>query len=148
MIVFDLDGVLIDCSVRKQMLSSGDISRHEYEVGAACDTDMPINDAVKVVQTLCAHYDIMYLTGRRKTAFDATYERLEELGFPMHQNLIMQPIGETTIEYKEQNLSDLVTTTEVVAFVDDSEENREAGKRVGIPVYGTIHELLRHLKRA
>ena len=90
LIVFDLDGVLIDTSIGKEKYNTHKMKNPEeatahYENGGYCYLDTEIENGVRTLHELLEKgYSIVYLTGRRVSAFDATLESLKGMNYPIN----------------------------------------------------------------
>jgi FMN phosphatase YigB (HAD superfamily) len=141
--VFDLDGVLFDPTMRKIAYGvSVSIERKQaevlYESGHYLQLDEVIEgslDCVLYYET--EGYEIVYLSGRRESATQATIEALLTAGFPVTQdNLHLKPTkDDCTIEFKHDVLSTYVKLFEEVIFFDDTESNRDVGHNLGIRTF-------------
>ena len=149
-IVLDLEGVLIDATSAKkaklQFEESGFplFGKLLYEEGQFVYLDTPILDTPCEIRKLGQKYEVFYLTGRRKSAYRLTFKRLKEMGFPISPHrLFMKPsIDDDTPQYKLRTLTILQESYDIIAFVDDKQNNRQVAEKLSIPTFGSIPELL------
>jgi len=149
-IVLDLEGVLIDATsakkVKRRLEESGFplFGKLLYEEGRFVFLDKPILDTPCEIRKLGQKYEVFYLTGRRKSAYSLTFKRLKELGFPISPHrLFMKPsIDDDTPQFKSRILTTLQQSHDIIAFVDDKQNNRQVAEKLSIPTFGSIPELL------
>lgn len=149
-VVFDLAGVLIDAAKGKreyeiQREKDSTKADKDYEQGLFAHFDTAISDSVQIVNSLVKEgYKIVFLTGRRESSYEHTKKRLAEIGFPVRDiPLYMKTTKKmNTYLYKKDVLRVLGNVYDIVAFVDDKADNREAGIELGIPVFERVEELL------
>ena len=154
LIVFDLDGVLIDTTHGKELYHTHKREHPEeavfhYENGAYCYLDTEIADGAITLNELAERgYSLIYLTGRRVSAKDATLQSMQNMNYPINSCcLFMKPSKEDdTVEFKEIMLKQYQDDYNIIAFVDDKESNRKAGDKLDIPTYETVEELLQAIE--
>ena len=146
-VVFDLDGVLFDPTLRKEQFAvdykvDPRMAYDHKEIGKYYHLDTPIDDVVSKVndwkQNGC---EIYYLTARRSVGRQETWDSLQEHGFPTDRisQLYMKPsIEMDSQEFKKLVLKDLQTRYTILGFWDDWEPNRAVATELGIPT----HEVL------
>lgn len=76
--IFDIDGVLADCTHRLHHLETTDKDRWD-RFYAECDKDVPMPDVIKTLAVLWSTgADIKFITGRRESVRDVTAKWLGE----------------------------------------------------------------------
>ena len=154
LIVFDLDGVLINASRGKEIYLTHKRENPEeaifhYENGGYCYLDTEISDGATALNELLDRgYSLIYLTGRRVSAKEATLKSMQNMNYPVNSCcLFMKPSKEDdTVKFKEIMLRQYQDDYNIIAFVDDKESNRKAGDNLDIPTYETVEELLQAIE--
>ena len=146
-VVFDLDGVLFDPTLRREQFASDfhidPWSAHTHTgIEKYYHLDTPINDVVaKVNEWKEKGHEVYYLTARRSMGRTETWRSLQTHGFPTDRlsQLYMKPsITMDTQEFKKLVLEDLQTKYDVLGFWDDWEPNRLVASELGIPTYEVV----------
>lgn len=146
-VVFDLDGVLFDPTLRKEQFASDyrvdpHLAHEHKEIGKYYHLDTPINDVVaKVNEWKDKGHEIYYLTARRSFGRKETWDSLQQHGFPTDRisQLYMKPSIELdTQEFKKAVLADLQHRYTILGFWDDWEPNRVVATELGIPAHEVV----------
>ena len=149
-VVYDLDGTLIDVSERlsKSLEEVGIQSLEEasdeqydevmkiFNSKKYLDTDKPIENVIKQLRDEADEYGVFILTGRVDDAKKATKRQLKDFDIPYDEvifvNEDLRDI-KATAENKAKQIQELQKQYEIVKFVDDIKENREAvAKIIGV----------------
>ena len=152
-VIFDIDDLLIDTTVRKKVYDDtklkldASIVKKDYENGGFFIYDGVLPFAVEVIMAFKnAGYVLIYITGRRKTMLDATYEQFKLVGIPFDKRLVFHK------DTKEQNTTNYKAFIydrlkrnglDVQYFFDDTVENCEMAESKGIPhIYLSLKDFL------
>lgn len=92
LVVFDIDGCVIDCEARVEKYASGDYEAYH----AAHPTDVPYPEGVAIYQMFLFNTSLtcLFVTSRNEDAREYTLEQLTQtLGYPKERiNLLMRPV--------------------------------------------------------
>tara|TARA_Y100000310_G_scaffold345319_1_gene463749 strand:+ start:8196 stop:8708 length:513 start_codon:yes stop_codon:yes gene_type:complete len=152
-VIFDIDDLLIDTTVRKIVYDNDKLKlklhivKKDYENGEYFIYDGLLPFAVDITTAFKnAGYVLVYITGRRKSMLDATYEQFNLLGIPYERRLIFHK------DTKEQNTTNYKgfiydrlkrKGLDVQYFFDDAVENCEMAETKGIPhIYLSLNDFL------
>lgn len=149
-VVYDLDGTLIDVSERlsKSLEEVGIQSLEEasdeqydevmkiFNSKKYLDTDKPIENVIKQLRDEADEYGVFILTGRVDDAKKATKRQLKDFDIPYDEVIFVNEDLKdikATAENKAKQIQELQKQYEIVKFVDDIKENREAvAKIIGV----------------
>jgi acid phosphatase class B len=148
MVVFDIDDLLVTTRLRLQKYISDlrvdfDKAQETYESGDYYEWDSVIDYAVETVNLFRdMGYKIAYLTGRRVSGFDSTYEFLTEAGFPVNKDYLFMKENRTvkTPIHKNRVFMELMDQGwDIRYYFDDNKANLEVAVELGIPnIYSSI----------
>lgn len=141
-VVYDLDGTLLDVSERlnkaKEEAGVQDLDNatdEEYEKVMSIfnsvkyiDFDKPKENVVNQLRQEANKYGVFIMTGRTKDMSRATKNQLNEFDIPydeiIHVNENLRDVNQTA-ENKALEIKKLSDNYEIIKFVDDEEENRK-----------------------
>lgn len=148
MVVFDIDDLLVTTRLRLQKYISDlkvdfDKAQSKYESGNYYEFDSAIDYAV---ETVCLFrdmgYKVAYLTGRRVSGFDSTYEFLTNAGFPVDRDYLFMKADRTinTAIHKNRAFTNLMDDGwDIKYYFDDNKANLEVAVELGIEnIYSSI----------
>ena len=148
MVVFDIDDLLVTTRLRLQKYISDlqvdfDKAQATYESGDYYEWDSIIDYAV---ETVCLFrdmgYKVAYLTGRRVSGFDLTYDFLTKSGFPVDRDYLFMKEDRrvNTAIHKNRAFTDLMDDGwDIQYYFDDNKANLEVAVELGIPnIYSSI----------
>lgn len=142
-VIYDLDGTLIDVSERlsKSLEEVGIQSLEEatdeqydevmkiFNSKKYIDTDKPKEDVINQLKQDADEYGVFIMTGRVGEVKDYTKQQLKKFNIPYDEiifvNEDLRDI-KSTADNKAQKVAELQKQYEIVKFVDDMPENREA----------------------
>jgi len=142
-VIYDLDGTLIDVSERlsKSLEEVGiqsleEATNEQYDKVMKIlnskkyiDTDKPKEDVINQLKQDADENGVFIMTGRVGEAKDCTKQQLKKFGIPYDEivfvNEDLRDI-KSTAENKAQKVAELQKQYEIIKFVDDMPENREA----------------------
>ena len=136
-ICIDLDSTLCDTSPRHHLIADPREDTDWVAYSLACENDMPIPGACRLVQLLAPHYRIVIVSARNEAARGLTERWLAAHGVP-HDELILgggdgAPAG--LEDFKVHHVGGLVGRGEQVALmVDDLPSLPVAMQLLGVPV--------------
>ena len=141
--VFDLDGVLIDCSERLQKcLQESNNKRNKlfwdcFLSDKYMYLDKPITEMIELAKYLDDRgIKIAIVSGRRKdTQYEATLKQLTEFEIPTHFLYLRNP-GDLRKDwqYKKDVILELMRIGEVILVVDDSIDVVKVVNELGVDV--------------
>lgn len=138
-VVFDIDNTLVDMNpVFKEIFQK----RLDHQAGwdyfeANCDRkDIAVKEHVLDMAKFFHEqpdFEVVFLTARSETVEEKTRNFLDKLGFEGCP-LIMRELTDTSLadNYKKKNLRYLQDIYNIIMFLDDEINNREAAKSLGI----------------
>lgn len=140
--VFDIDGVLIDNSLRVEKFreAKGEISFYDRSL---LETDKPRSVGISLLEDRLKKGLVIILTGRPKSTEKITKSQLMEVGINLSDVvLIMRPnaIKDPDLWKEEKILSLLEEGYEICEFHDDSEELLSSLKRKAKSIKLYLHK--------
>jgi len=152
-VIFDIDDLLIDTRVRKAVYDNDKdrlkthIVKRDYENGGYFIYDGLLPFAVEITTAFKnAGYLLIYITGRRKSMLDATYEQFDLMRIPYDKKFVFHK------DTKEQNTTNYKGFVydrlkrkgiDIQYFFDDTVENCEMAESKGIPhIYLSLTDFL------
>jgi hypothetical protein len=155
-VIFDIDDLLIDTTVRKIVYDNDKLKlkmhivKKDYENGGYFIYDGLLPFAVEVTTAFKnAGYVLVYITGRRASMLDATYEQFDLLGIPYDKRLVFHKDTkeQNTTNYKRFIYDRLKRNgLDVQYFFDDTVENCEMAESKGIHhIYLSLNNFLSDL---
>ena len=153
MVVFDIDDLLFETKVRKEVYDDEKIKlntsivKRNYENGEYFVYDSPLPFAIDITNAFKdGGYSVAYITGRRKSMLGATFEQFDLYGIPYDKKLVFHKDTkqQDTTNYKSFTFDILKRSGyDIKYFFDDTLENCEMAKTKGIPfVYENISDFL------
>ena len=92
----------------------------------------PMRDAVDAINQLA--HDVFIVTGREEAQREQTLDDLQSAGIRYSELFMMPDISMNIAQYKRDTVERLMDEYEVIAFVDDNDENRAAVESLGVYV--------------
>ena len=92
----------------------------------------PMRDAVDAVNQLA--HGVFIVTGREEAQREQTLDDLQSAGIRYSELFMMPDINMNIAQYKRDTVERLMDEYEVIAFVDDNDENRAAVESLGVYV--------------
>ena len=133
--VVDLDGVTFDSTERfKKATTNGKTNWDIAFDPALLSLDTLIPGAYDAIDILSTRGDIIYLTSRPESLYDASKARLAE--FELDNDLICKPKSAQyvkTVKWKAEEVKKLALEYKNVVFIDDEQNNRDAVEALELP---------------
>ena len=145
-ILVDIDGTIADCSHRLTAATraSGSIDWNKYFEPSRAFDDLPNHVATRVLGELHSrNYNIIYVSGRRKSMETVTRAWLDRAGFPPGE-LHLRETGRT-FEFKIMKFRELSFQHEIALSIGNGWEEMEAARilsipHIRVPTFGDEHE--------
>lgn len=132
---------MVAVSISEKIEPMGDVSRRDRdEEVVAVDMDetmvtksrYPIREVVEAVNRLA--HRVIIVTGREEDQREQTLKDLEYAGINYDELLMLPELGQDIAAFKRDTVRELMQQYEVIAFIDDNGDNRDAVESLGVYV--------------
>jgi len=93
--------------------------------------DKPINNVIEFLKEHASTHKIIMMTASPEKDRAEVTNDLRELNIPFDE-IIMNKLNEDSEDYKYDAMKELLNKYDIILFIDNKKENRQAAKKLGI----------------